>query len=324
MKSLHIYSDRSAFTLIELLVVISIIALLIGILLPALGAARRTAQGVVCLSNMRSAGQGLATYGASNKDFIPGPNTSGFKLNVNSFSFANSNRSTAPLQNFDWISPSLGDVIGLPDDPKDRLVSIFNNNFRCPSNEFVYDEEYQSSPISPENSNDLIVNSYSAMTSFMVAPYKTSGKIYAASWINKEISHPENYDSRIDKVGNASNKIYAMDGARYVNASSGKITFNAHPKQYDGGNFASWGPGLSAVVRNGNPYKRQTEQQIENSKKFAYRHNDRVNAVFFDGHGSSLNEEEAQRIDHYFPTGSIINSTSKLLDNSVNAGDTIH
>ncbi|MGH7241950.1 MAG: type II secretion system protein [Phycisphaerales bacterium] len=60
--------SRSAFTLIELLIVIAIIALLIGILLPAIGGARKTARMTVCMSNMRNFAIATASYAAENRD----------------------------------------------------------------------------------------------------------------------------------------------------------------------------------------------------------------------------------------------------------------
>ena len=63
--------SRGAFTLIELLVVVGVMAILIGVLMPVLASARRSARIAQCASNMHQVGVALETYQTENRQTFP-------------------------------------------------------------------------------------------------------------------------------------------------------------------------------------------------------------------------------------------------------------
>jgi type II secretory pathway pseudopilin PulG len=108
--------------LIELLVVISIIALLISILLPALRAARETGNTVVCLNNLRQIGMAVAAY-VVDEETLPAITNAGAYLPDQQYRLV-------PYLGADQsiLAPGGGDQFGTDTNSSDRMIKVF----QCP------------------------------------------------------------------------------------------------------------------------------------------------------------------------------------------------
>lgn len=316
------------FTLIELLVVVAIIALLIGVLLPALGQARQTAWLLQSNNLHRQFILGIQAYGASADGWIPGRETTGAGIRtISQISPAEIQRMsttpTFPTQSWDWVSPSIGD--DLPSDREERMFTIFET-FRDPALVERMPVWSGSGAGGPELADYLEQRGtpIAAPSFYMNAFMQWNGRrvrgIDPSSGSEVTIlegfpSFPgpvipnRGYSPRVDKIQNASNKIATVDSFRFHTGTT--VNLDAG---YAGG---LWGGFMTnhAATNQSSEFAPPGESAHSNggaASVLAYRHNGRIDASMFDGSVSVFTEGESRDPTLWFPSGSLFNGQGAL------------
>ncbi len=325
-----------AFTLIELLVVIAIIALLVSILLPALGGARKSARTVVCSANLRSLATAQFSYFLENKDWIVGaPTTSGFSWLPQSTNPINGyvkNTGTTyngiATQQWDYLGPLLY-FLGYegPNQTSGpiplNVVARFDwmrrlPAFKCPENNFEVDQWPGGSM--PLGRGPML----SYYTSTQVTATETSTPVGTGTFPGQVRA---GYRPNLSLIGEPSQKAFLYEGSRFTDVSSATTqvpTIDLNQLASFGGTFSDTGPWFApnrSLDRQSAPGENGRSQYIAgvrpDGRVYAFRHGERGRSgeatvtrghvSFFDGSIRFVDDAAATNPDWWFPRGTRIN-----------------
>ncbi len=152
------FTASRAFTLIDLLVSITVIATLIGILLPSLSMVQETSRRVVCRSNVRQIGMALAMYSDDHRGWLP---PSAFRVNVAPNERASSDRPDLMMA-LRIVAERVGPVLATGWDGLGHLYAAdylsAGKIFYCPSHRGQHPFSRYADQFGKTQSSDLIAN----------------------------------------------------------------------------------------------------------------------------------------------------------------------
>lgn len=345
---------RRGFTLVELLVVVAVIALLIGLLLPALSQARAAGWRIVGANTQRQLVVGVLAYVSENDGWIPGCNTSGQKYPSGTLPSGPAEATAVqrsdqdgdrPLQKWDWLCPSVAGA-DLPANRTARWRQILNQ-YADPGQRVQYQAPkaaFGNDPWSVQFDNDVKTNGPITGISYLMPaqfqwysknPFSSnpgdaagdstglviaeSGQV-AYSYPSRAFTGPVDpnkvpgYIPKLEQVKNSARKIAVADGFRFM-TNTGVVDIDVTPGGASFGSFTTSG----ATFLNSREYADTTSTGSSPrglQLLASYRHGGRMNATFWDGHVENITQQQSRDPTLWYPSGFVFNGVTAHPDAS--------